>query len=115
MSTQTVELPTISPRGAEMHEARQEPVGKAEISEHLVRLMGRAEARGLFISASDYTQPAIHTCREFLQHKIVALCNLQELVFLLEQQGDLADFLTQKLQSAQIHKNPYFKPLDNHG
>ena len=91
----------------------KEAVGKAEISEHLVRLMGRAEARGLFISASDYTQPAIHTCREFLQHKIVALCNLQELVFLLEQQGDLEDFLIRKIHSAQIHKNPYYKPLES--
>lgn len=90
----------------------RDPVGKAEISEHLVRLMGRAEARGIFISASDYTEPAIHTCRDFLQHKIVALCHLQELVFLLEQQHDLAEFLTQKVQSAQIHKNPYFRPFN---
>jgi hypothetical protein len=51
----------------------QETVGKPHISEHLVRLMGRAEARGLIISASDFTAPAIQTAREFLQHKIVAL------------------------------------------
>ncbi len=86
-------------------------VGKAEISEHLVRLISRAEARGLIISASDYTEPAIHTCREFLQHKVVALCHLQEIVFLLEAQADLSAFLGQKIDAAQIHKNPYFKPL----
>jgi restriction endonuclease Mrr len=89
-----------------------DPVGKPQISEHLVRLMGRAEARGLFISASDYTEPAVHTSREFLQHKIVALCHLQEIIFLLEQYHDLAEFLIQKVQAAQIHKNPYFKPFD---
>lgn len=90
----------------------KEPVGKPQIAEHLVRLIGRAEARGLFISASDYSEPAIHTSREFLQHKIVALCHLQEIVFLLEHQHDLTDFLVQKIQAAQIHKNPYFKPFD---
>ena len=51
----------------------KESVGKAEIAEHLVRLISRAESRGLFISASDYTQSAIHTSKEFLQHKIIAL------------------------------------------
>jgi restriction system protein len=90
----------------------KEPVGKPQIAEHLVRLIGRAEARGIFISASDYSDAAIHTSREFLQHKIVALCHLQEIIFLLEQQHDLTDFLVQKVQAAQIHKNPYFKPFD---
>ena len=87
-------------------------VGKAEIAEHLVRLISRAEARGLFISASDFTEPAIHTSREFLQHKVIALCHLQEIVSALEQQHDLSDFLNQKIEAAIIHKNPYFRPLD---
>ncbi len=46
------------------------PVGKPEISEHLVRLMSRAEVRGIFISASDYTEPAILTAREFRNTKL---------------------------------------------
>ena len=89
----------------------KESVGKADIAEHLVRLISRAESRGLFISASDYTEPAIHTSKEFLQHKIIALINLQEIVQLLECQNDLADFLLKKVYAAQIHKNPYCKPL----
>jgi restriction system protein len=88
------------------------PVGKGEISEHLVRLFSRAEARGIFISASGYTDPAIQTSREFLQHKVIVLASLQEIVRLLEQQGDLADFFQKKNQAAQIHKNPYFNPID---
>ncbi|MEB2540099.1 restriction endonuclease [Burkholderia cenocepacia] len=88
------------------------PVGKPEISEHLVRLMSRAEVRGIFISASDYTEPAIHTVREFLQHKVLILSTLQEIVRLLEQQDDLEEFLTKKVQAAQIHKNPYFRPYE---
>ena len=86
-------------------------VGKAQISDHLVRLMGRAEARGLIISASDFTGPAVHTSREFLQHKVVVLCHLQEIVSVLDYHHDLSDFLNQKIEAAIIHKNPYFKPL----
>ncbi len=90
----------------------KDPVGRAEVSEHLVRLISRAEARGLFISASEFTEPAVHTSREFLQHKVIALCHLQEIVFLLEHRHDLPEFLSQKIQAAQIHKNPYFRPFD---
>jgi restriction endonuclease Mrr len=88
----------------------KDPVGKAEIAEHLVRLISRAESRGLFISASDYTEPAIHTSREFLQHKIISLIHLQEIVHLLERYEDLTDFFLKKVHAAQIHKNPYFNP-----
>jgi restriction system protein len=90
----------------------KEPVGVPEVSQHLVRMMSRAEARAIIISASDFTLPAIHTCREFLQQKLVALCHLQEIVHLLELGADLAPFLLEKVQAAQIHKNPYFRPLD---
>jgi restriction system protein len=89
----------------------QNPVGKAEISEHLVRLMSRAEGRGVFISATDYTDPAVHTAREFLQHNIIVLATLQEIVRVLEQQDELVDFLLKKIQAAQIHKNPCFNPF----
>ena len=88
-----------------------EPIGTSEISQHLVRLMGRAEARGLFISASNYTEPAVSTTRSFLQHKLMALMTLEELVRVLEEQADLADFLVKKMHAAQIHKNPLFNPL----
>jgi len=87
----------------------RDPVGKPEISEHLVRLMSRAEVRGIFISASSYTEPAIHTVREFLQHKILILSTLHEIVRLLEKQGDLTEFFAKKVQAAQIQKNPYLR------
>ncbi len=90
----------------------KQPVGKPEISEHLVRLIGRAETRGLFISASAYTEPAITVAREFLQHKVIVLAHLDEFVRLLDSEGDLQVFLTKKMDAAQTHKNPYFRPLD---
>jgi restriction system protein len=78
----------------------KDPIGKPQISEHLVRLMSRAEGRGLFISASGYTD------------KVISLIHLQEIVYLLEAQDDLEDFLIKKINAAQTHKNPYFKPLE---
>lgn len=92
----------------------RDPVGKPEISEHLVRLMSRAEVRGIFISASEYTEPAVHIVREFLQHKVLVLSTLQEIVHLLELQSDLADFFAKKVQAAQIDRNPYFRPNNEH-
>lgn len=86
----------------------RDPVGKPQISEHLVRLMSRSEVRGIFISASDYTQPAVQTVREFLQHKVLVLSTLEEIVCLLEQDGNLVNFFLRKVQAAQIDKNPYF-------
>lgn len=90
----------------------RDPVGKPQIAEHLVRLISRAEARGIFISASDYTEAAIQVTREFLSHKVLVLSTLEEIIRLLEQQGDLADYFWKKVQAAQIHKNPYFRPSD---
>jgi restriction system protein len=91
----------------------QAPVGKSEISQHLVRLMGRAEARGLFVSASNFTDPAMFQTREFLQHKLMVLCHLDEIVAVLERQSELAEFLNQKVQAAIVHKNVYFRPFDS--
>lgn len=88
------------------------PVGVGEIGPHLVRLMGRAEARGIFISASDFTEPAVTQSKEFLQQKIISLIHLQEIVHLLERQEDMEKFLLEKIYAAQIYKNPYLKFFD---
>ena len=58
-------------------------IGVAEISQHLVRLMSRSEARGIFISASAFGDPAVAQTKDFLQHKVCVLCELEELVRLL--------------------------------
>ena len=91
-----------------------EPIGKPLISDHLVTLMGRSEARGIFVSASGYTAPAIATCREFLQHKLIVLIHLEEIVRVLDLGEDLSDVLLAKVRAAQLHKNPYLSPHDDH-
>lgn len=86
------------------------PIGVPEISPHFVRLMGRAESRGIFISASNYAETAIEMTRTFLQQKLMILTSLQEIVRALDQQAALGGFLQKKVDAAITHKNPYFQP-----
>ena len=83
------------------------PIGVPEISEHLVRVFGRAETSALIISASEYTAPAIATCRDALRDRVVTLCTLQEIVLILEKRSNLLNFLKRKMQSTVIDKNPF--------
>lgn len=85
------------------------PLGTGEVSQHLVRVFSRHCARGLLISYSGYTDPAIVTCRESLSRMVVALCGLQEIVQLLEREDDLVEFLKKKVRAAVVDKNPYHR------
>ncbi len=88
-----------------------QPLGTSDVSQHLVRIFNRGHARGIFISASDYTEPAITICKESLQKAVVVLCKLEEIVRLLEQEGNLKDLLKAKIKVAIIDKNPLHEPL----
>jgi hypothetical protein len=90
----------------------KEPLGKGDVSPHLVNVFNRGHAGGILISNSGYTQPAIATCKDALTQKVLVMCELEEIVKLLEQQSDLAAFLKGKIQAAIIDKNPFYKPLD---
>ena len=85
------------------------PIGTGEISPHLVRVYGRGgQARGIFISYSEFTAPAIATCREALAGgAVIALCTLQEIVQVLESEADLRAMLKAKINSAIADKKPY--------
>jgi restriction system protein len=93
----------------------REPLGKAELSEHLMRIFVRDGVRAIFISASGYTDPAVTMCRESLHSAVVVLCKLEEFVVLLDNEADLVSFLNDKIQAAIIHKNPYFEPVKRSG
>lgn len=90
-----------------------DPLGVETVSQHLVRVFNRGEARGIFISASGYTEPAVKSCRESLHRVVVVLCNLQEIVMLLEREGDLKALLKEKIRAAIVHKNPFYEPLND--
>jgi restriction system protein len=85
------------------------PLGTGEVSQHLVRVFSRNCARGLLISYSDFTDPAVTICKESLARMVVALCGLQEIVQLLEREDDLAEFLRKKVRAAVIDKNPHYR------
>ncbi len=89
----------------------KDAVGVDNISQHLVRIFGRANAHGIFIAANGYTEPAIKQCRDALNQKTIILCSLHEIVMLLNRQDDLISLLKKKYQSAIVDKNPYHEIL----
>ena len=89
----------------------KDPVGVAEFGPHLVRVFGRANASGIFISNSKYTEPVVKQCAEFLNHRTTFLCSLQEIVLLLQRQDDFVELLKRKSQAAIIDKKPFLEIL----
>lgn len=87
-------------------------MGPTEISQHFSRIFLRSGVSGIFISNTGYTQSALDSCRDFLQHHLMILCTLQEIVNLIEREGDLISFFRSKIRSAKLHKNPFKEILD---
>jgi restriction system protein len=85
----------------------QEPVNVEHVSRHLVRIYHRGYSRGIFISASTITQPALKICRDALQRTVIFICLLEEIVQLLEEERDLIIFLKEKESAAIIDLNPF--------
>ena len=87
------------------------PVGTSEFFPHLSRLFLRANAHGIFISSSGFTEPVIKECTAALTHKTMLLCSLQEIVMLLQRRDDLVPFLKKKSYAAIVDKNPFLEIL----
>jgi restriction system protein len=85
----------------------QPPIEINAVSRHLVRLYGRAEMRGLMISASGYTPPAIEECKRALTNRVIVLSDLHEVMLVLDRDGDLADWLRRKVRAATVDRQPY--------
>lgn len=86
-----------------------EQLGVPEVSHHVVRVYGRAGARGLIISSSGYAASAITVCREALAQRVCILATLPEIMSLLKREGSLVDLLRTKVQAAIIDKNPFLE------
>lgn len=80
-----------------------------DVSRHLVRVQFRGQARGLFISATEFSPAALNICREALQLTVVSLCLVSELVKWLEDEGELGVLLRKKIVAAQTDKNPFHR------
>jgi len=86
-------------------------IGKPQISQSLVNVYHRGQSRGIFISASGYSGPAITVAKEALQKTVVLLCELREIVLILESGTDLRRWLKEKINCAISEKNPLFDPI----
>lgn len=84
-------------------------VGVGDVSRHLVRVFNRGSSRGLFVSATEFSPAALDTCKEALTRTVVALCLLQEIVELLETDGDLGEMLRKKVRAAMLDKAPFVR------
>jgi len=82
-------------------------VDKSLISDHLIRVYHRGYTRGIFISCSNYTEPALAVSTEALQKTVFVLITLDEIVFMLEQERNLLDLLKDKVDAAMINKIAY--------
>lgn len=86
------------------------PLGPAEVSQHINRLMLRSGVSGIIISSSEFTQAAVNMCRDFLQQRVLVLCTLREIVDVLNRETDLLVMLRTKIHAAKLDRNP-FKPF----
>lgn len=87
------------------------PIGVGDIAPHLVRVFSRGgQARGLFISYTDFTEPAIVQCRDaIVRGAVVVLSNLDEIVALLNADGDLKKWLKAKVRAAIVERQPFVR------
>lgn len=88
-----------------------EPVGVGDVSHHLVRIFNRSASRGIFISYSGYTDPAIETCKDSLGQLVVSLCTVEEFVLLMERGDSVEKFLKEKIQGSIIDRQPFTEVL----
>jgi restriction system protein len=84
------------------------PVGKGEMAQHLVNVYGRGEARGIFISASGYSEPAIAVCKDAIHKKVIVLVELQEIVNVLDRSFDFKKLLKEKVQASIAYEEPLY-------
>lgn len=87
------------------------PIGVGDVAPHLVRVFNRGgQARGLFISYTDFTEPAIAQCRDALvRGAVVVLSTLEEIVALLNAEGDVKGWLKHKLNAAIVDRQPFVR------
>lgn len=87
------------------------PIGRQEISPHLVSVFNRGgDVRGLFIAYSGFSAAAIADAKTALAQKIVVLVELQEIVIALDRETDFKALVVDKIHHSQTHKEPLHKP-----
>lgn len=85
----------------------KDKVGPGDVAQHINRVMFREGARGIFISATDFTSTAQNALCQSLSHRVQVGIQLQEIIYTLEKKADLTHVLREKVQAAILDKNPF--------
>ena len=85
------------------------PIGRQEIAPHLVSVYGRGNVGGIFISYSGFSAAAIEDAKTGLTQKIFVLCELQEIIQVIDREIDLKAFFKEKINRAKTDRNPFYK------
>ena len=89
---------------------KKDNIGSDDIYAHLGRIYHRANAHGVFISASGYSPSGISAAKEALiKNALLVLFDLEEFVKIIEREDDFKKYLRDRIQSTIIEKDPYKK------
>jgi restriction endonuclease Mrr len=87
---------------------KKDSVGSDDIFSHLGRIYHRANAHGIFISASGYSASGLTAAKEALvKNALLIMFDLEELVRVIEDETDFRNYLRDKIKLAIIEKEPY--------
>ncbi|MCX5980622.1 MAG: restriction endonuclease [Nostocales cyanobacterium LacPavin_0920_SED1_MAG_38_18] len=86
----------------------KDALGPNDVSQHMMRILLRPDARGIFISASGYTNAALTDIKKALTQKTVVLFTLKEFVLLLEKEDSFESLLKSKVEAVQLEEKLLF-------
>jgi len=87
---------------------KKDSIGSDDIFSHLGRIYHRANAHGIFISASGYSASGVTAAKEALiKNALLIMFDLEEFVKVIDGEIDFRNYLRDKIKSAIIEKEPY--------
>jgi len=87
---------------------KKDSIGSEDIFSHLGRIYHRANAHGIFISASGYSPSGLTAAKEALvKNALLIMFDLEEFVRVIEDETDFRNYLRDKIKIAIIEKEPY--------
>lgn len=89
---------------------KKDSIGSNDIFSHLGRIYHRANAHGIYISASGYSPSGLAAAKEALvKNALLVMFDLEEFVRVIENEIDFKKYLREKINIAIIEKIPYKK------
>lgn len=87
---------------------KKDSIGIDDIFSHLGRIYHRANAHGIFISASGYSPSGVTAAKEALiKNALLVMFDLEEFVKVIDGEIDFKNYLRDKIKTAIIEKEPY--------